>query len=418
MEATATAPLPPVMATQQALMAQVTIAPRPAGTQTTIAADDYPAIVDQACAIVSENYVRDNFNGIDWEATCADYHARAEQIDNQNDFWDLMQAFIAELDDDHSRFVRPDAFAGEFRLPQEGAGIPWPGMELSTVSGTDRVVVWSVCDVGPAASAGIRRGDAVLAIDGRPVSAGTEGIDRLELNRLMYAEGKDEVTLTILQGPGVEPQDVAVRYGGASGCDGWRYGLLSDMPRVGYIRIPAFGGEAGTNVLTMIERLEADGVLDGLVVDVRHNPGGNADETIKIFTTGTFGRIGPLRADATQTIWRVRGPVIWNETTPVAVLIDGGSASAAEYFAVAMQLSARATLVGAATSGNTEGITGFNLADGSLIRLAVQTLQFEDGTTLEGRGVQPDIAVPMGDWGLRETPDVQLQAAFDFLAGR
>lgn len=411
----ATATVAPIIATQQALLAQVTLAPRADGTQTTIAPDDYPALVEQACGIVSENYVRDNFNGVDWPAICADYQTRAETITNQDDFWNLMQALIAELDDDHSRFVRPDAFSAEFRLPQEGAGIPWPGMELSTVSGSDRVVVWNVCDVGPAASAGIRRGDAVLEIDGQVVSGGPEGVDRLELNRLLYAEGKDDVTLTILQGPGAEPRNVSIAYGGASGCGGWSYGTFSDVPHIGYIRIPAFGGESATNVLTMIERLEADGALDGLIIDVRHNPGGNAENTIQIFTSGTFGLVGPLREDATQTIWRIRGPVRWNETTPVAVLIDGASASAAEYFAIAMQLAGRATLVGAPTAGNTEGITGFNLADGSLIRLAVSTLQFEDGSTLEGEGVQPDIAVPMGDWGLRQTPDIQLQAAFDFL---
>jgi C-terminal processing protease CtpA/Prc len=78
-----------------------------------------------------------------------------------------------------------------------------------------------------------------------------------------------------------------------------------------------------------------------------------------------------------------------------------------------MKLSGRATLVGMPTAGNTEGITGFNLADGSIVRLAVMTLQLPDGSTLEGVGVQPDVRVPLGDWGLRQTPDVQLQAARD-----
>lgn len=68
------------------------------------------------------------------------------------------------------------------------------------------------------------------------------------------------------------------------------------------------------------------------------------------------------------------------------------------------------------TAGNTEGITGYNLADGSLIRLASTTLQLPDGSTLEGVGVQPDIRVPLVEWSLRQTPDVQLQAAYDVLA--
>jgi len=68
-----------------------------------------------------------------------------------------------------------------------------------------------------------------------------------------------------------------------------------------------------------------------------------------------------------------------------------------------------------ATAGNTEGINSFNLADGSLIRLAWTTLQLPDGSTLEGTGVQPDVPVPLGAWGLRQRPDVQLQAAYDVL---
>ena len=80
-----------------------------------------------------------------------------------------------------------------------------------------------------------------------------------------------------------------------------------------------------------------------------------------------------------------------------------------------MQQSGRATLVGMPTAGNTEGITGYNMADGSLIRLAFQTLVLPDGSVLEGVGVIPDIQVPLGEWGLRQIPDVQLQAAYDAL---
>jgi C-terminal processing protease CtpA/Prc len=161
--------------------------------------------------------------------------------------------------------------------------------------------------------------------------------------------------------------------------------------------------------------MEEEQPLDGLIVDVRHNPGGNSDRDIAIFTTGTFGNTGPLRDDATQVIFRIRGPVLWNETTPVALLTDGSSHSAAEYFATAMQQSGRATLVGMPTAGNTEAITGFNLADGSLIRLAFQNLVLPDGSTLEGVGVIPDLQLPLGDWGLRQVPDVQLQAAYETL---
>jgi C-terminal peptidase prc len=407
-----TATLPPIRATQQALADAVQLPTRSA-TVPPIAPDDYEALVDQGCNIVRENYVRDDFNGVDWNATCEEYRALAADVDSQEAFWDLMADFIAELGDEHSRFVEPGNFAGEFGLPQEGSGQPWPGLTLTDEGEGERLLIWDVCSNGPAARAGLQRGDAVLAIDGEPVPA---EFGRRDIYETLYAGGKDEVVLTVQQGPDAEPQDVSLQYGGASGCAGWQYGMLSESPRIGYVRVPSFGGNSDTNLLWAIETLEEEQPLDGLVVDVRHNPGGNSDRDIAIFTTGDFGMTGPLREDATQTIYRIRGPVRWNETTPVAVLTDGNSASASEYFATAMQQSGRATIVGMPTAGNTEGITGFNLADGSLIRLAVMTLQLPDGSTLEGTGVQPDIRVPLGEWGLRQQPDVQLQAAYDHLA--
>ncbi len=411
LEEAATATLPPIRATQQALADAVRL-PTRAATAPPIAPDDYEALVDQACNIVRGNYVRDNFNGVDWEAMCEEYRGLAAEVDDQGAFWNLMADFIAELGDEHSRFVEPGNFAGEFGLPQEGSGRPWPGLTLTAEGETGRLLLWDVCSNGPAAQAGLQRGDAVLAIDGEPVPA---EFGRLDIFEALYAGDKDEVELTVQQGPGAEPRDVRLQYGGASGCAGWQYGMLSESPRIGYVRVPSFSGNSDTNLLWAINTLEEEQPLDGLVVDVRHNPGGNSDRAIAIFTTGDFGLLGPLRADATQTIYRIRGPVRWNETTPVAVLTDDGSASASEYFATAMQQSGRATIVGMPTAGNTEGITGFNLADGSLIRLAVMTLELPDGSTLEDVGVQPDIRVPLGEWGLRQQPDVQLQAALDHL---
>ena len=182
-----------------------------------------------------------------------------------------------------------------------------------------------------------------------------------------------------------------------------------------YLRIPDFIGGPDTTIMDALDALEEQGPLDGLVLDVRHDPGGNADSSIAIFTEGTFGTEGPLREGKSRPTYRIRGPVKWNETTPVALLIDGSSHSAAEYFATAMQQSDRATLIGMPTAGNTEGINSWSLSDGSVIRLAWTTLLLPDGTSLEGIGVQPDIMVRSDDWGMRDVPDIQLQTAIDYL---
>ena len=405
--------LAPALATQQAMLALLPTR-APAATSPVIAVDDYVALTDQACAIVRDNYVRDNYNGVDWEQKCEEYRALADTVADQEAFWDLMERFIREIDDDHSRFVRPDRFAAEFDLPGEGSGRPWAGMTIWPAKEDEQLLIWYVCDFGAAASAGLQRGDVILAINDEPVMRGEDGYDLTAINQALYAR-EDGASLTIHRGPDREPEMIDLNFGGGGGCDGWQLGLLSESPRVGYIRIPDFGGDSDTNLLAAIERLEEDGALDGLVLDIRHNPGGNSDADIAIFTEGEFGKTGSLRADSTQTIYRIRGPVRWNDTTPLAVLTDGNSHSAADYFAAAMKVSGRAILVGMATAGNTEGISGFNLADGSLIRLAVSTLELPDGNTFEGVGIIPDIEAPLGDWGLRQTPDVQLGAAYEAL---
>lgn len=410
-EPSPTKTLSPIRATAQALNALVSV---PTSAVTAIAPDDWVAIVSQACDIVRENYVRDNFNGIDWDATCNNYLQRAEGVTNQEALWVVLEDLIAELNDQHSRFVSIADFNNEFDLPSTGAGIPWPGMSLSPAREYDRLIVWLVCDIGPAASAGLQRGDVILAIDGQEFPVG-ETIDAAEVRQAMYGNGKTSATYTVWRGPDSEPEEITLTYGGAAGCDGWYYGLVSEAPRIGYLRIPDFSGVADTNVLEAIQAMEEEAPLEGLIIDVRHNPGGNSDRTLSIFTEGYFGTIGPLRQDATRTNYRIPGPVKWNSTTPVTVLTDGASHSAAEYFAIVMQLSGRATIVGYNSAGNTEGIFSYNLADGSVIRLATYILVLPDGSLIEDVGVTPDVLVPVGEWGLRDVPDVQFQAAYDVL---
>lgn len=403
----------PVQLTQQAVLAlmptRVLATPAPV-----IAPDDYPALINQACGIVRDNYVRDNYNGVDWEAKCVEYAGLAESVDSQEAYWDLMSAFIGELDDNHSRYVPPSNFNAEFDMPSEGTGRPWAGWNLWPAKEDEQLKIWYVCQFGAAADAGLQRGDVILAINGEPIERGQDGFNLDRINKLLYTN-EDGATITVQRGPDNKPEDVKLNFSGAGGCDGWQLGLLSETPRIGYIRVPDFGGDSYNNLLNGIERLEEDAPLDGLIVDIRHNPGGNSDDEISIFTEGEFGKTGSLRADSTLTIYRIRGPVKWNETTPLAVLIDGNSHSAADYFAAAMKVSGRATLVGMPSAGNTEGINSFNLADGTVIRLAWTTLVLPDGNTIEGVGIIPDIQAPLGEWGLREVPDVQLQAAYDAL---
>ncbi len=409
------------LATIQALSEQTTLVPpTPVGGVKVEGPDDYVGIIKQAWNIIDTEYVRGNFNGADWPAVYDEYVARAEDVTSSEELWDLLGEMVGELNDDHSRHVPPSRMTAEFNVQTSDAAEPSPWTGIIIWPGPSRedeyLFAWDVCGSSAAASAGISRGDIILAIDGKEVVKQDGEFTRDDMIGAVYGTGGSTVTLTVWQDPDQDPVDLTLPLGGAGDCPGRYFEVVHEDPYIGYIRVPDFEGDSDFAILESIKAMEKEKPLDGLIVDVRHNPGGNSDDAIALFTEGVVGTVGKLREGEQRTIYRIRGPVRWNKTTPVVVLTDGSSHSAADYFPAAMQELDRATIVGMNSAGNTEGITGWSLADGTLIRLATSTLALNDGTILEGVGVTPDVVVPLGAWGLKAEPyDTQIQAGIDTL---
>ncbi len=409
------------MSAIQTLAASTTIVPpTPIGGVVVEGPDDYVGIVRQAWSIINEEYVRDNYNGADWPAIYDEYVDLAEDITSPEDLWVLLADLVSELNDNHSRHVPPDRMTAEFGIETSAAGEPrfstgiviWPGPSRED----EYLFVWDVCKLSAAASAGITRGDIILAIDGDPVEKEGEEFSRDDYIATIFGTGGDQVILTVWQGPEQDPMDISLTMGGVGECPFRFHYIVLEEPRIGYIRVPDFDGDSDFAIMESIKAMEVDQPLAGLIVDVRHNPGGNSDDSVAVFTEGIVGTIGKLRDGEQRNIFRIRGPVEWNTTTPVVVLTDGSSHSAADYFPAAMKELGRATILGMNSAGNTEGINGWILADGTLIRLAVMTMALNDGTILEGIGVTPDVIIPLGTWGLKAKPyDTQIQAAIDTL---
>ncbi|MFP3854406.1 MAG: S41 family peptidase, partial [Anaerolineales bacterium] len=278
-EATATPkPLVGPQATAAALASSITLAVPTKGPE----ADDYPAMVEHAWQMVKENYYSDDFNGVDWDQVLVEYRQRAEDVESQEEFWRLMDEFISQLGDDHSNFRTPAEVAAQYGGGSL-TGRPFSGIEMWPPPGRppEFLRLWYVCENGPAASAGLERGDLVLAINGETVDL-TGDVDVQALSRtIMFGEEGDRaLTLTVQQGPDKEPREVTLELGGASGCYGWGSEVIQDSPRIGYIRVADFDRGSDTRLMDMIEALEEDAPLEGLILDIRHNPGGNSDEDI------------------------------------------------------------------------------------------------------------------------------------------
>lgn len=410
----------PMSAIQTLTASTTLVPPTPIGGVEVEGPDDYVGIVRQAWSIINAEYVRDNFNGADWPAIYDEYVDLAEDITSSEDLWVLLADLVSELNDDHSRFVPPERMGAEFSIetkddpePRPATGIvvwPGPGRE------DDYLTIWDVCELSSAASAGIARGDIILAVDGVAVEKVDGEFPRDVRTASIFGTGGNSVSLTVWQGPDQDPVDMNLPLGGVGNCPYRYFYVVNEDPRIAYIRVPDFDGDTESYLLSTLSELEEEGVLDGLIVDVRHNPGGNSDASTEVFAEGIVGTVGPFREGEQRTIYRMRGPVGWNDTTPLVVLTDGASHSAADYFPASLKELERATIVGMNSAGNTEGITSWLLADGTLIRLAVTTLALNDGTVLEGIGVTPDVIIPLGTWGLKAKPyDTQIQGAINTL---
>lgn len=410
----------PLAAVQTLAASTTLVPPTPVGGVAVEGPDDYVGLVRQAWSIVNSEYVRDNFNGADWPAIYDEYVALAEDVTSSEELWGLLDEMIGELDDSHSRHVPPDRMTAEFGIDTAAAGearaasgiVIWPGPSRED----EYLTVWEVCAQSAAAQAGITKGDIITAIDGILVVKDGDDFKREDRIATIFGNGGAQVTLAIWQEPNQDPVDITLTLGGVGGCPYRYHMVVLEDPRIGYIRVPDFDGDSDFAIYESIKALEEEQPLDGLIVDVRHNPGGNSDDSVAVFTEGIVGTVGKLREGEQRTIYRIRGPVLWNETTPVVVLTDGASHSAADYFPAAMKELGRATIVGMNSAGNTEGITGWLLADGTLIRLAIMTMALNDGTVLEGIGVTPDVIAPLGTWGLKAEPyDLQIRAGIDTL---
>lgn len=270
--------------------------------------------------------------------------------------------------------------------------------------------VLQVFDGSPAGRAGLRPGDRIAAVNDVRVVGG--GVDAFSLLR---GDDGTPVRLSVVREAGtpreanVELKLIRSRYTVSAVTSH----MLDDD--VGYVRIATFTRGSADDVAGSILALRDQGAW-GLIVDLRGNPGGSLDEATRI--AGMFIEPGrPLLQihgrEGAQPV-AAAGEVLWSGPSPVTVLVDGGTASAAEALASALQTNERALLVGERTAGRGLGESIFPLPGGGAMRIA--TARFADayGGTWIARGLTPDS--PINGAALDPVEDPQLRAAVTIMA--
>ncbi|MDX1416159.1 MAG: S41 family peptidase [Candidatus Promineifilaceae bacterium] len=264
----------------------------------------------------------------------------------------------------------------------------------------------------PAEAAGILVGDILQAVDGMAITAEMTVADVADL---VKGEKGTAVVLTILHSGETEAVEISVIRGDIL-IPSVVYRLLEEDQSIGYIRLSRFSGESGEEVADAIRDLQ-DQNAERFILDLRQNRGGLLDAAIDI--TDHFLNEGPIAFQQSKE----EGERAFNATSvtlaedaPLVVLIDGGSASASEIVAGALQDRERATLIGAEpTFGKGSVQLVFDLSDGSSVHVTSARWFTPGRTQLDGEGIPPDILVELTQEALDNGRDEVLNRAIEHL---
>jgi carboxyl-terminal processing protease len=317
-----------------------------------------------------------------------------EPVNDEKILKDAIQGMLSGLDP-HSSYLDPEGYK-EIRIGTEGqfGGL---GIEVTMENGFVKVV--TPIEDTPAARAGVKTNDLIVKLDDKPV----KGMSLTDAVRLMRGRPGSKIKLTIIREGYGKPLKISVMRAVIKLQSVKRRLLDTDY---GYVRITQFQGNSGKNLNTAIRRLYKANKrpLKGMVLDLRNNPGGVLSVSVSVVDTFlekglivyTEGRTADseLRYSATPGD-RLNG-------APLVVLINGGSASASEIVAGALQDHKRAIIMGTQSFGKGSVQTILPISNGAALKLTTARYYTPSGRSIQASGIKPDILAEEAKVTLKE----------------
>lgn len=295
-----------------------------------------------------------------------------------------LRGMLSELDP-HSEFLDAEGFAAtEEELNNEFSGV---GIQVEERDG--KIVVISPIADTPAERAGLRRGDQLLSVDGKAIEEAR--LDKVV--RLIRGEAGTSIQLTVFRPAQNRELTFTLKRERIRMRSVRNAALQPDG--IGYLQITQFSERTAEEFTAALEDLEKRG-MKAFVLDLRNNPGGLLDAAVDV--GGAFFAKGELIAytqgrtpdSREEFLARGRGPA---RAYPVAILVNGGSASAAEIVAGAMRDTGRAVIVGEKTFGKGSVQSIIDLGNGEGIRLTTARYYTPSGVTIHERGITPQVEI-------------------------
>jgi len=333
-----------------------------------------------------------------------------QPVDEKKMFYGALQGMVASLGDPHSVFLEPVAseeFAQELSGKFEGIGA-----EIGIKKGS--LVIIAPLPDSPAEKAGLLAGDRVIAID----EVDTSGMTIDEAVSRIRGDKGTKVKLHVLRGEEAEPRvfeierdTIAVQSAKIT------YATSPKGKKLAIIEISHFNGDTFDRFLDGVTQIVARDV-DGIVLDLRNNPGGYLDASVQVLGEWVPGEtaVSERYSDGTthDHIASGRGRL---SDIPTVVLVNGGSASASEIVAGALQDHGKAVLIGTQTYGKGSVQDLIDLDDGSSVKLTIAEWLTPKGININTAGIAPDYVVERTEEDYENDKDPQQDAAYAWFDG-
>jgi carboxyl-terminal processing protease len=316
-------------------------------------------------------------------------HDYVNPVDDHQLLQAAIRGMVASLDP-YSAYLDGDEY-DEVKISSSGrySGV---GIELSIED--EQVVVIAPFEGSPAALAGIRSGDIIVTIDGIPVNTNTLADT---IGRMRGAEGTS-VKIGIMREGHAEPMQFTLKRSRVE-----LHSVRAEMlePGYGYARISQFSETTGDDLIGSLKDLRKHNgaPLKGLVLDMRDNPGGVLEAAVSVADTfldsGVIVTAKGRTADSKFQMDATPGDAL--NGAPIVVLVNGGSASAAEIVAGALKDQHRAKLMGRTTFGKGSVQTIIPLSDDRAVKLTTSLYYTPSGVSINHRGIAPDIELERED---------------------
>jgi carboxyl-terminal processing protease len=312
---------------------------------------------------------------------------------------DAMRGMLAGLDP-HSSYLNKEEFA-EINVQTSGrfGGL---GIEVQAFNGFVRVI--APIDDTPAARAGIQPGDLIIKIDDTPV----KGMSLTEAVKKMRGEPGSKIVLTVVREGTADPLVFDMKRDIIS-VSSVRSRMLE--PGIAYLRVTTFSTSTGKGVADEFRKLRKaapEGKLKGMVLDLRNNPGGVLNAAVEVsdafIDKGTIVSIKGRVNDANREYNATPGDLL--DGQPLVILVNGGSASASEIVAGALQDQKRGLVVGTKTFGKGSVQTILPLQNDAAIKLTTARYYTPSGRSIQAEGIAPDIAIRPVKVSKADTPPV------------